>query len=367
MASQGIADYSPKVGQTFLEDYFSKHQLLKNASKRSITAVVRRLDDVVLCRASAYHAKRVGIRKSIPACFRTILDGYLRYCEEIGNKQVTLKRKRQYCELFLRYADALGCDCIEQLTSELVTQACLQFHFKGGWPFVGLFLRYLFEAGIIQGDLALSVPHVRRSYPLPTVYSEKEVVRLEQSIDRNTKVGMRDYAILLLASRCGIRCGDIALLRFENVDTQHNAIRLIQQKTEQPLTLPLLPEVKTALLDYIGKARPHSDSPFVFLTVIAPFKSMTSAGISMVVKRAFEKSGLEVTGKKHGPHALRASLATSMVNDNVPYEAVRKVLGHANPNTIRHYAKVHIEKLREYAIPTPSPCGAFADALSKEV
>ncbi|HMM32621.1 MAG TPA: hypothetical protein PKB13_12685 [Clostridia bacterium] len=107
MASQGIAEYIPKVGQAFLEDYFSKHQLLKKASKRSITVVVRRLDDVVLCRASAYHAKRVGIRKSIPARFRTTLDGYLRYCEEVGNKQVTLKRKRQYCELFLHYAEGV--------------------------------------------------------------------------------------------------------------------------------------------------------------------------------------------------------------------------------------------------------------------
>lgn len=364
MVSHGIEDYVPEVGRAFIDDYFSTHTW-KTVYKRELTVIIRRMNDVVLGETFNYRAQQSNIHKAIPTQFRAVLNNYLCHCADIANKQTTLNRKLQYCELFFYYVATLGCYDIGQLTPDLVIKSCLLFNCKGGWPFVGILLRYLLEVGEIKYDLASSVPHIRRPNPLPTVYSEEEVRQIERSVDKNSKVGIRDYAILLLASRCGIRCGDIALLKFENIDIAHNTIQLVQQKTEQPLMLPLLLDVKTALLDYINRIRPINDSAYIFLRLFAPYKPMTSSAISLVTKRAFEKSGINIKGKKHGSHSLRSSLATSMVNDDVPYEVVRKVLGHANPDTIQHYAKVHIEKLREYALPVPSPNGSFAGMLAE--
>lgn len=366
MVLNGVKYYTPEIGQAFLSDYSYSRKVQANSMRRN-TAIIRRLDDTLLGRVSPRVVRHTEVHKVIPEQLRTILDTYLQYCRSIGNKQITIDRKQQYCELFLFHAASLGCRTICQLTSDMVMQACLLFTFKGGWQFVSLLLRYLFSTGAIQYDLALSVPRLQRAIPLPTVYSEEDVRRLEKSVERRDNVGVRDYAILLLASRYGIRCGDIALLQFENIDEERNIIRLIQQKTEQPLTLPLLPEIKAALLAYLRNVRPQSASNYVFLTMRTPYGPMTSAAISLIVKRAFEKSGVDIAGRKHGPHALRSSLATSMVNDDIPYEVVRKALGHANPNTIQHYAKVHIEKLREFALPIPNATGAFAQMLAKGV
>jgi site-specific recombinase XerD len=81
----------------------------------------------------------------------------------------------------------------------------------------------------------------------------------------------------------------------------------------------------------------------------------------------FKAAGIDISSKRHGPHTLRSSLASSMINSDVPYEVVRKLLGHVDPQAIRHYAKVDMEHLRRYAIEVPPPSGIFADILQGRV
>ena len=95
----------------------------------------------------------------------------------------------------------------------------------------------------------------------------------------------------------------------------------------------------------------------------APYKGITTSVLRFATSKYFGLAGVDVSGKKHGPHTFRSSLASSMVNDDVPYEAVRAILGHSDPDAIKHYAKLDIEKLRECAIEVPKPSGSFKTFL----
>ena len=106
----------------------------------------------------------------------------------------------------------------------------------------------------------------------------------------------------------------------------------------------MLPEVKLALTDYISNARPRVESQTVFLRHYAPYQGITTSVLRFVTTKYLGLANIDVSGRKHGPHTFRSSLASSMVNDYVPYEAVRSILGHSSPNVIKHYAKIDIEK-----------------------
>lgn len=171
--------------------------------------------------------------------------------------------------------------------------------------------------------------------------------------------------MLLLATRLGMRSGDITRLTFDEIDFEGNTIHLIQEKTLQPLELPLLPEIKDAIMNYIGNTRPKvNDECRIFLRQKAPYQGITTSAIRFAITKYFRKAGIHISDKKHGAHAFRSSLASSMVNDQVPYDVVRKVLGHTDPNAIKHYAKVDIERLREYSIEVPTPSGVFEAFLN---
>jgi len=162
----------------------------------------------------------------------------------------------------------------------------------------------------------------------------------------------------------GIRSGDIRLLRFENVNFDTKLIEFTQYKTGVPQRLSLLPEIAEALHDYIDNARGESQEMYIFLTHRWVMRSGLGAGaISNITAKYFRESGVKFGDRHHGSHALRSSLASALVAENVPYEAVRAILGHTDPDAITHYVKLDVENLRSCAIEVPAPSGLFADYL----
>jgi len=186
---------------------------------------------------------------------------------------------------------------------------------------------------------------------------------MEAAIDRDNPMGKRDYAIVLLATRLGLRLDDIRTMRFDELDFVKDTICLTQKKTLVELKLSIIPELKNALLDYIQNGRPDIDDA-VFLISYPPYRQMGKGGVVSCFHRALHKAKIIRGNRGIGPRAFRSSLASSMVNDGIPYEAVRKVLGHIDANAISHYAKLDIERLRFYALPVPAATGAFADFLA---
>lgn len=125
----------------------------------------------------------------------------------------------------------------------------------------------------------------------------------------------------------------------------------------------MVPDVKAALKQYLEEERACYDSPYVFLRIVPPYSHISVQAITKIVRTAIMAAGIDPAGRKQGAHAFRSSLASSMVNDNIPYEAVRKALGHTDQNAIQSYVSLDVEQLRNYALPVMEATGTFAAFL----
>lgn len=217
--------------------------------------------------------------------------------------------------------------------------------------------RFLYEKKYILIDLVPCVPNVKynKRTKIPSAYSKEEVERILLSIDRGNARGKRDYAIIILAARLGIRASDIAGLTFDSVRWEKNTIEFVQQKTGQPLVLPLLNDVGEAVIDYIKYARPISEEKNIFLKLNAPCDIIFPNSIHHIVYTRMKEAGIKFPqGKKHGPHALRHSLASALLEDNIPMPVISEVLGHNDTESTSTYLRIDINKLKSCALPVPN-------------
>lgn len=360
MISNNIVNYNSTVGQNFIVEYFSTHVLTKD-SQRYIKTFIRRLDEYCI---GKYRIQQKCNTPSLQKSHTDLMDLYLEECKKRGNTESTVTKKRAFLYEFFSHLEHLGCQHIEKAKVDIIGKACLLHKNKDGWAEIRMFLKYLSCVGLIDYDFSTIIPHFKRAYNIPNTYTEYEINRFESAIDITTKIGKRDYAMLLLATRIGMRSGDIADLTFSSLDFNSNTISIIQGKTNKPLVLPMIPVIKSALKDYITNGRPKSPYPYVFLRAIAPFEKITTSVIRYETTKYFKRACIDIANKKHGPHVFRFSLASSMINNKAPYEVVRKILGHTDPDAIKHYARVDLEKLREYSIDPPSPLGSFEEFLN---
>jgi len=193
------------------------------------------------------------------------------------------------------------------------------------------------------------VPNSRR---VPSAYSSEEVDSLLNAVDTSNPVGKRDYAILILAARLGLRISDIRLLAFENIDWVSNQIRLTQCKTENEVVLPFSEEIGWAIIDYVRDARPKTESRYVFVRHTPPHEAFSSSyNFTYMIGKYFHRAGIFVPpGKHHGLHSLRHSLASNMLATGAPLPIVSDVLGHSDTKSTSTYLKVDITQLRDCAL-----------------
>ncbi len=223
------------------------------------------------------------------------------------------------------------------------------------------FFKFLYEKGIISTNISTFIPkdNYQKQAKLPSYYTEEEIEKLLKSVDRGNIVGKRDYAILVLAAYLGLRASDIARLRFENLHWDENTINLRQYKTDKNISLPLLPVVGNALLDYIQYGRPKSDDQYIFLLVISPFPPVRPQTIACMINRRFSYAGFKSTDRKHGGHALRHSLVKELLNNKQSLPVISEVLGHKNTNSTRHYIRIDTESLSQCALDVPQVDSVF--------
>ena len=229
--------------------------------------------------------------------------------------------------------------------------------------YVKSFLKYLFNNGLNASDLSLIVPSMRRPKLVPSIYSDDEINLLLSEIDRKTLMGMRDYAVVLLAWRLGMRSGDILNLKIDNINFEARTIEFTQQKTLVPQRLELLPEIEDALFKYLSNDTNRYGSPYIFLSLVAPYNPLAKCAVNNIVNKYFKKANIDTKNRKHGGHALRMTLASELVAENVPYDVVRKIMGHEDPESIQRYVKFDIKMLRRCALEVPLPTGLLAEKL----
>jgi integrase len=308
------------------------------------------------------NVKRLGA--GLPPELERLLTDYVDHCRQSGLRESSIELCLKIDRWFLENLSAVGCETAEQVNAKNVAAASLALKSNYYLSTVKTFLRVLAEMGRTDRDYSGVVPTFKRPQPMPTVYSESEIKKFENQVREHSS--KRNYAIILLATRLGIRSGDIARMKLSDIDFHAETVRVAQQKTAAEVKLPLVPELKAALRDYLENSRPDCDSAYVFVREKEPYSDqpLTIMYIGNMVRRHLVYAGIEKGGRKSGPHSFRSSLASSMVNDGISYEAVRKALGHTDPNAIKSYAKLDVGKLKAYALAVPKATGGFAKLLS---
>lgn len=212
------------------------------------------------------------------------------------------------------------------------------------------FLRYCYLSGLIGRDLsAASLPVTgRRRSALPQRISTADARALLRTCDRRTRVGRRDYAVILILLRLGLRACEVARLRLEDVHWRAGQIA-VHGKGQRLDLLPLPCEVGAAIAAYLRHARPPTDRREVFLTIAAPRTALARGGVSLIVRRACVRAGL----RPCGAHRLRHTLACDMVRAGVPLHEIGQVLRHRDGTSTSIYARVDVTQLRTVARPWP--------------
>lgn len=219
------------------------------------------------------------------------------------------------------------------------------------------FFRFLLQHGQIGVDLAASVPTVAdwRQSTVPKYIPAEEIERLLASTDLGTSTGRRNFAVLLLLARLGLRAGEVVALELKDIDWRQGVI-MIRGKGLLHDRLPLVSEVGEALAAYLHADRPKSPTRRVFICMQAPYRGFAGPStVTSIVRRALEKAGLHPPIK--GAHLLRHSLATGMLNHGASMAEVGELLRHRASDTTEIYAKVNLPGLRSLAQPWPSVGG----------
>ncbi len=279
-----------------------------------------------------------------------------------GMKKSTLDGYRAALNRFSQYLDASGIGGLCEVTPAVIIAFMEGFAFSGphsrkcAATTLRALLRKAYDDGTTSDDLSRHVPKIKdvKQPTLPSVYSSEEVETVLATVDRASDKGKRDYAMLLLAARLGLRASDICGLRFSDLDWRASTLRILQHKTGEPLELPILPEIGAAIIDYARYARPESDLPYVFLHVSRPFDRLTSSTLASIVTQHVNAAGVNADGsRKHGTHALRHSLVANMLDAQTPLPVISSVLGHANTESTRYYLRVDVTALRQCALEVP--------------
>lgn len=213
--------------------------------------------------------------------------------------------------------------------------------------------RFWHEEHILSTDFASTLDSYKwvKKEKIPSFYIASEVQRIESSVVRSSGIGKRNYAILLLATRLGLRASDIAGLQFSDLDWDKSLIRLEMQKTGKIIELPLLADVGNAIIDYLQHGRPLSLLQNIFLSGRAPYVEATNHCVCSAIRDLIDKSGISTEGKHHGSHSMRHSLASAMLHNGTTLPVISEVLGHQSTQTTMTYLKIDISSLMQCALP----------------
>lgn len=354
MDDKSIDNYTPEVGRAFLEEYCTRPKvtaygfgLMKN--------LISILDEI--CKGGVAGIRRSQVCHSLYGKLAPIAEDYLLYLKtELRLSEMTIKRYRYYLSHFtqkmsmqsLSWNELTFNHIVEFLSSVKNTNAQVYACVKN-------VIHYAFTRGCMSQDLSMYLKSVKphRKESLPSCYDPEDVLRVENAIDRRSNIGKRDYAMVLLASRLGLRSSDIRMLEFKDIDWDNNEIKIVQYKTKRHITLPLLADVGDAIIDYVKYARPTCSQKKVFLTFSHPYKPCESSTVSTIVKRYFIESGVDHKGKHTGAHALRHSLATAMLGNGTTLPVISGVLGHETSESTMYYLGVDVSSLLKCALDVP--------------
>jgi site-specific recombinase XerD len=223
------------------------------------------------------------------------------------------------------------------------------------------FFKYLYDQHILTADYSRVIPkdNYKNQAKLPSTFTDEEINALLTSVDRGNPRGKRDYAILLLATKLGLRASDICGLTFDNIIWDRNIIALNQHKTGKALELPLLPEVGNAIVDYLKYGRPTINDSHCFIHVQGPYERIHTSDIGNLVRKYITLAKINYSNRRHGPHALRHSFASALLREKVSLPVISEALGHSGLASTMDYLRIDINTLKKCALEVPRLSSSF--------
>ena len=297
----------------------------------------------------------------VPPLMTKPLRDYEQYCRDrLHLRPTTLRERMREIAIFADFLRSRDITILDQMQPADLSAFVTSLHRLAAKSVSRIvsdersFLQFLLLRGILQRDLSHVLPKIRvpRDATIPSVWDPQLVVRLLNVVDRSSPKGKRDYAILLLACRLGLRLGDIRALTLDDLKWEAATIEITQSKTLAPLCLPLTEEVGEALIDYLKSGRPQTDQREVFLTLTPPFLPFSeNNNLYYIVTYWRQLAGIRFrTKQRHGLHSLRHTLATKLLREQTPFHVLSEILGHATTASTLIYAKADVEALRGAAL-----------------
>lgn len=356
-------EFSGELGVRFLEEYRVGDEEMDKPGegwRRHMVWGVKVLADFAQSGRIERAFTEVETIRLVPAMQNTLRD-YGQYCKDrLQLRPWTLHRRTTELTIFLDFLHSRKGRTLDQIQAlDLSEFVSCRDHLQPKTVArivsdVGSFLRFLTMRGVLQKDLSVELPKIRvpRDATIPSVWDQELVVRLLEAVDRSSPKGKRDYAILLLACRLGMRVGDIRTLKLDQIHWEDSTIEVMQSKTDMPLSLPLTNEVGDALIDYLKSGRPPTAHREVFLKVNPPFDPfIENSNLHHIVTYWRHRAGIRFrTPRKRGLHSLRHTLATRLLEKGTPFTTIAEILGHTSLESTRIYAKADVEALRSVAL-----------------
>lgn len=373
MDSQGLTNYEESIGEDFLK-FKCETSTWEDLSKahKGTARLVRTIDHWLKTGTVAPIKER---SKKIPFVgeIGTVFNDFIEYAYNVNNRH-TVKHHRirlTVFYLFLTEKEKSIKDIDAPLIFEYITtlkDTKSLFERYANILSLRAFFRYLCknecltDNSITRWEAIMALPkHVPAK--IPSVYSPEEVENVIKCIDRSTAIGKRNYAMILLAARYGLRASDIVGLRHCNIDWENNKILIRQAKTDKEIELPLFEEIGSAIIEYLKYGRPKSDLPYIFLSHSIRGGVMTSSRLGGCVADAMRNAGIDSTGKRHGTHSLRHSLASNLLKANETMPVISEILGHENTDTTKIYLQIDYNQLLKCALEVPFIPSEFYENL----
>jgi integrase len=356
---RGTLVFSPEINKDFLELANDRYRamLLSTRQLNQLRRAVAMLEDFL-------NSENILARYSYGSHIKHKVSEY--YEEHIERCYATLdvaKGTKEGCRSIFReffcFASAAGIEDVDLINGNLFYRFIMDAseNHKSSRNDMIYALRKLLtyldantKADLPSSLVLFKAAQVRRKV-LPC-FTEQELFAILKSPDLRTDLGKRDYAILLLATFTGMRGIDVANLLRSDIDWTNDTLRITQHKTGVMNPLPMAPVVSAAIADYILNARPDSDSPYVFLTSVKPFRKLNDVGsIYNIIAKYMRDSGIaKMPGDGKGFHAIRRCMGVWLLNAGASLEMLSQVLGHTDGNMAKKYLPISLDHLRECAL-----------------
>lgn len=350
------------LGYALLREHYHIEPFDRNLS--SFKSITRRAVMLLLeYQVSGGIAKRNLTREhSFPEAFFEAGSSYMEYISnELDLREGTLRNHHRVLEYAFNYLNANGVHDIRDVTITHINQylktfaGCAKSYISGQINTLKRFFDYAYQHGYTATSFSFPEVSVCKDRKVPEYYTADEIKRILASVDRANPRGKRDYAMLLLGARYGLRICDIKALELRHIDFVNNVISITQLKTGKPLTLDLLPDVGWAIIDYVKNGRPTSDAPQIFIRHVTPYTSfMWTDNVAHIIGRYANAAGItKQTPKKSSFHMLRYGLASELLQKDVSLTAISGILGHSELNVTTLYTKIDVPQLRTCALEVP--------------